>query len=169
MKQYIDKLPFEVVFNHIIPYTYSPQPKILLEDIRNYVYTFNLISSIYYNRWIVFWGEEENEDKFWLCNDIYRFVDDLKFKAREKSYSIFDQKYYTNVSKGIVADDVQLMTKDNFILAEYANRLNHINNSMKNVLLPSIDRHYKRAVELLSILKKEYKLKEDSVIVVSNF
>jgi hypothetical protein len=68
-----------------------------------------------------------------------------------------------------VADDVQLMTKDKFILAEYANRLNHINNSMKNVLLPSIDRHYKRAVELLSILKKEYKLKEDSVVVVSNF
>jgi polyhydroxyalkanoate synthesis regulator phasin len=97
------------------------------------------------------------------------FVDDLKFKAREKSYSIFDQKYYTNVSKGIVADNVQLMTKDDFILAEYANRLSHINNSMKNVLLPSIDKHYKRAVELLSILKKEYKLKEDADIDVSNF
>ena len=97
------------------------------------------------------------------------FVDDLKFKAREKSYSIFDQKYYTNVSKGIVADNVQLMTKDNFILAEYANRLTHINNSMKNVLLPSIDKHYKRAVELLSILKKEYKLKEDTDVDVSNF
>jgi len=80
MKQYIDKLPFEVVFNHIIPYTYSPQPKILLEDIRDYVYTFNLISSVYYNRWIVFWGEEENEDKHWLCNDIYRFVDDFNIR-----------------------------------------------------------------------------------------
>jgi hypothetical protein len=73
------------------------------------------------------------------------------------------------VSKGIVADDVQLMTKDNYTLAEYANRLNHINNSMKNVLLPSIDKHYKRAVELLSILKKEYKLKEDTDLDVSNF
>jgi hypothetical protein len=73
------------------------------------------------------------------------------------------------VSKGIVADNVQLMTKDNFILAEYANRLTHINNSMKIVLLPSIDKHYKRAVELLSILKKEYKLKEDTDVDVSNF
>jgi hypothetical protein len=90
MKQYIDKLPFEVVFNHIIPYTYSPQPKILLEDIRDYVYTFNLISSIYYNRWIVFWGEEENEDKFWLCNDIYRFVDDSKFPLDRRNFKIKD-------------------------------------------------------------------------------
>jgi hypothetical protein len=40
---------------------------------------------------------------------------------------------------------------------------------MKNVLLPSIDKHYKRAVELLSILKKEYKLKEDTDLDVSNF
>ena len=110
-----------------------------------------------------YWVKSEN------LKEYNTFVDDLKFKAREKSYSIFDQKYYTNVSKGIVADNVQLMTKDNFILAEYANRLTHINNSMKNVLLPSIDKHYKRAVELLSILKKEYKLKEDTDVDVSNF
>jgi hypothetical protein len=37
------------------------------------------------------------------------------------------------------------------------------------VLLPSIDRHYKRAVELLSILKKEYKLNENTDLNVSNF
>jgi hypothetical protein len=33
---------------------------------------------------------------------------------------------------------------------------------MKNVLMPNIERQHKRAVELLSILKKEYKLNEDS-------
>jgi hypothetical protein len=73
------------------------------------------------------------------------------------------------VSNLIVADNAQLLTYDNFILTEYENRLNHINNSMKNVLLPSIDRHYKRAVELLSILKKEYKLNENIDLNVSNF
>ena len=99
-----------------------------------------------------YWVKSENLKEYNI------FVDDLKFKARERSYSIFDQKYYTNVNKGIVADNAQLLTKDAFTLTEYSNRLNHINNSMKNVLLPSIDRHYKRAVELLSILKKEYKM-----------
>jgi len=110
-----------------------------------------------------YWVKSEN------LKEYNTFVDDLKFKARERSYSIFDQKYYTDVTKGIVADNAQLLTKDAFTLTEYSNRLNHINNSMKNVLLPSIDRHYKRAVELLSILKKEYKLKEDSEVDVSIF
>ncbi|MFM2015431.1 MAG: hypothetical protein RIQ51_921 [Bacteroidota bacterium] len=103
-----------------------------------------------------YWVKSEN------LKEYNTFVDDLKFKAREKSYSIFDQKYYTDVSKGIVADNAQLLSKDAFTLAEYANRLNHINNSMKNVLMPNIERQHKRAVELLSILKKEYKLNEDS-------
>ena len=103
-----------------------------------------------------YWVKSEN------LKEYNTFVDDLKFKAREKSYSIFDQKYYTDVSKGIVADNAQLLSKDAFTLAEYANRLNHINNSMKNVLMPNIERQYKRAVELLSILKKEYKLNEES-------
>ena len=110
-----------------------------------------------------YWVKSEN------LKEYNTFVDDLKFKAREKSYSIFDQKYYTDVSKGIVSDNAQFLLKDNFTLTEYANRLNHINNSMKNVLLPSIDRHYKRAVELLSILKKEYKINENSDLNVSIF
>ena len=110
-----------------------------------------------------YWVRSEN------LKEYNTFVEDLKFKAREKSYSIFDQKYYTDVSNLIVADNAQLLTYDNFILTEYGNRLNHINNSMKNVLLPSIDRHYKRAVELLSILKKEYKLNENIDLNVSNF
>jgi hypothetical protein len=111
--------------------------------------------------------------EYWVKSDNLKesntFIDDLKFKAREKSYSIFDQKYYIDVTKGIVADNAQLMMKDNFTLTEYANRLNHINNSLKNVLLPNVNRHYKRAVELLSILKKEYKLYENSEVDIAIF
>lgn len=108
-----------------------------------------------------YWVKSEN------LKEYNTFVDDLKFKAREMSYSIFDQKYYTNVSKGIVSDNAQLMTNDKITLTEYSNRLNHINNSMKNVLMPSINKHYKRAVELLSILKNEYDLNENSEIDMS--
>lgn len=110
-----------------------------------------------------YWVKSEN------LKEYNTFVDELKFKAREMSYSIFDQKYNKDVTKGIVSDNAQLMIKDNITLTEYSNRLNHINNSMKNVLLPSIERHYKRAVELLSILKKEYKINEESDLDVSIF
>ncbi len=110
-----------------------------------------------------YWVKSEN------LKEYNTFVDELKFKAREMSYSIFDQKYYTDVSKSRVAEDAQLMTKDAITLTEYSNRLNHINNSMKNVLMPSINRHYKRAVELLSMLKNEYDLNENSDLDVTVF
>jgi methylaspartate mutase epsilon subunit len=51
----------------------------------------------------------------------------------------------------------------------FGNRLNHINNSLKNVLLPSVDKHYKRAVELLELLKKEYKIDENTDVNVAIF
>ena len=103
---------------------------------------------------------------YWVKSDNLKeysnFVDELKFKAREKSYSIFDQKYYINVTTGTVADNAKLLTTDPLILTEFGNRLNHINNSLKNVLLVSVDRHFKRAVELLELLKKEYNLTDIS-------
>ena len=30
------KIPYDIIINNIIPYTYNIQPKILLEDIKNY-------------------------------------------------------------------------------------------------------------------------------------
>ena len=32
----MERIPFDVIINHIIPYTYNIQPKLLLEDIKNY-------------------------------------------------------------------------------------------------------------------------------------
>jgi hypothetical protein len=110
-----------------------------------------------------YWVKSEN------LKEYSNFIDDLKFKAREKSYSIFDQKYYLNVSTGDVADNAKLLTSDPLVLTELANRLNHINNSLKNVLLPSVDKHYKRAVELLELLKKEYKIDENTDVNVAIF
>lgn len=101
-----------------------------------------------------YWVRSEN------LKEYNHFVEDLKFKAREKSYSIFDQKFYKDVTLGIVSDEAKLMTEDPAILTEFANRLNHINNSLKKVFLPGIDKHYKKAIELMTLLKKEYKLDE---------
>jgi len=103
--------------------------------------------------------------EYWVRTETLKenndFIDNLKFKAREISYSIFDQKYYMDVTAGTVSEGAKLMRKDAYSLTEYANRLTHINNSLKKVFLPSVDRQYKRAVELMSILKKEYELNEN--------
>jgi hypothetical protein len=107
------------------------------------------------NKIAEYWVRSENLKEYEM------FVVDLKFKAREKSYSIFDQRYYEDVSIGIVSDGAKLMTQDPYFLTEYANRLNHINNSLKKVLMPSIERLNKRAADLLVELKKHYKLDEN--------
>ena len=73
MIQYMKQLPMDIIMK-IFSYYYSPQPKELMRDIRNYTKTFNEISYIYFTYWI------ENlpfpmiihstHDKQWLYKDL---------------------------------------------------------------------------------------------------
>ena len=47
----MNKLPLEVIREHIIPYTYSPQNDELLDDIKSFYIVRNLLLNIYYCRW----------------------------------------------------------------------------------------------------------------------
>lgn len=40
-------LPFDVVVNHILPYTYQPQPKRILADIRSFHSDYSFLENIY--------------------------------------------------------------------------------------------------------------------------
>jgi hypothetical protein len=104
--------------------------------------------------------------EYWELSDIIKnfglTLEELKLRAREKSYSIFDQKYYTDVTTAEVSNNAKMMTNDALVMTEYSNRLNHIRNSMKNVRLPLIIKLNKKANELLIDLKKEYKLNDNA-------
>ena len=86
--------------------------------------------------------------------------EELKIRAREQSYSIFDQKYYNNIAAGAIGttidDRVKLMTNDKNILAEFANRLSHIKNATEKVQLIIVNRQKAAAIKLLLDIKKEY-------------
>lgn len=97
-----------------------------------------------------------------LTKNLATATEELKLKAREKSYSIFDQLYYEDTSIGRVSNNPKLMTTDTYTLKEYSNRLNHIRNSIKNVHLPFIVRLNKKASEILVELKKEYQLNDNT-------
>lgn len=90
-------------------------------------------------------------------------TEELKLRAREKSYSIFNQSYYAvierDISKNRVKPNAKLMTNDFYTLTEYANRLMHVKNSMKNVQLVLLNETEKVAVELMEELKNEYQVK----------
>jgi hypothetical protein len=106
--------------------------------------------------------------EYWELADFAKNVgyatEELKLRAREKSYSIFNQKYYLDFTTGEVRNDVTLMDKDALMLTEYANRLNHIRNSMKVVQLPLFEKLNGKATELIKLLKKEYELNDNAEV-----
>ena len=107
--------------------------------------------------------------EYWELSDVIKnlglTLEELKLRAREKSYSIFDQRYYVDVTNFVIDKNAKLMTYNKFVLTEYSNRLNHIKNSMKNVRMPLIEKLNQRAIELLVGLKKEYDLNDNAVVI----
>jgi hypothetical protein len=91
-------------------------------------------------------------------------TDELKIRAREMSYEIFNSGYYQNMERGNtnnrVASGAKLMTSDTKKLTEYANRLTHIRNSLSNVAIPIIDTSTHIAVGLMKELELKYNLKD---------
>lgn len=83
----LKKLPMDVI-NKIFSYYYSPQPKELLGDIKNYTKSLKIIEKIYYDFWIGNWPLDftpaSGQDKDWLINDIFSFAN--KEKATGMGY-----------------------------------------------------------------------------------
>jgi len=44
----MNKLPEDVIINHIAPFTYRPQNRVLLEDVRNFYTDLRFLENLYY-------------------------------------------------------------------------------------------------------------------------
>lgn len=71
----LNRLPIEIIREHIIPYTYNPQPEKLCEDIRSFHCVHEHLYEVYYKRWE---NIEPGEYINWLENDIIRFLNNDK-------------------------------------------------------------------------------------------
>ena len=86
---------------------------------------------------------------------------ELRVHAREKSYCIFNAKYYTSTAGNndlTEATNPKLMTTDPFILNEFANRLGHLKNGNQKTYIPNLRQVFTSAVELIDLIRKEYQL-----------
>ena len=63
MNKLIDKLPFDVIINHILPYTYKPQPNNLLTDIRSHYADYGILDNVYMTQY----------NEFILLSDLIKF------------------------------------------------------------------------------------------------
>ena len=88
----------------------------------------------------------------------------LRMQAREKSYFIFDNRFYSDSSdeKGIrlVTPDAKFMTTDYLQLTEFCNRLTHFRNTLKGALYKSLMLQKSEAIKLIKTINEEYHLKE---------
>lgn len=103
---------------------------------------------------IDYWNNLERLDK------IDGMVQMMRSQAREKSYLVFDAKYYSGSldanGKRIASDGAKLMTKDYIQLAEYANRINHLKNLIRTSFMNSLKKQKDKANKLVDLIGREY-------------
>lgn len=92
------RIPYYVVHRHIIPYTYLPQSKGLLHDIRNYTQDIKLIEDTYYTRY----------NEFILLTDLLLY----------HGYS-YNLNYISNTLLALMNRHIQLKHKDIIDLNNY--------------------------------------------------
>jgi hypothetical protein len=87
---------------------------------------------------------------------------EMRLHAREKSYLIFDNRYYIDSSingKRVISDQAQLMIKENLVLTEFGNRVAHIKNLLKGTYMIFLNNQKAKADTLIKIIDEEYHLK----------
>ena len=113
MNIHIRKLPQDIV-DYIIPFTYQLQPNVIMNDIKNFNETKELILDLYYNYWIVHIEETEPEDKYWLINDLIAFFNNYEatmYGYTEKFYNIFRRNQSLQSNESINSYVSNLETK----------------------------------------------------------
>jgi hypothetical protein len=100
-----------------------------------------------------YWSSKEG------LQNIEKDIKDLRLKAREKSYFIFDNKFYPDEMKPgaeiTIRDKAQLLTNDYTTLTEFGNRVNHIKN-ISIVYIRLLKAQHEKADSLIAVIDEEF-------------
>lgn len=112
----LNKIPYDVIINNIIPYTYMKKCPLHLQDIRSYYSHFSLVENyyfIYFNQHI-------------LLNDLKNF-----FYKNDEIYSITNQ-YYKIFKRYFMFQYIQHINISNYLYNKFHNNNNTNSNAIKN-------------------------------------
>jgi hypothetical protein len=91
--------------------------------------------------------------------NIEKDIKDLRLKARERSYFIFDNKFYPDEMKPgavlTILDHAQLLTNDYTTLTEFGNRVTHIKN-ISIIYIRLLQAQHAKADSLMAVIDKEF-------------
>lgn len=98
-----NRIPQHLIIQCILPYTYSPQSKRLLYDIKSYVKDFSLISSIYFTQY----------KECVLMNDLIKMIDKIDKYAMDNRNI---KKVFTRIKdKDFLNDHEYIIYKEEFL------------------------------------------------------
>jgi hypothetical protein len=89
-------------------------------------------------------------------------INSHRIKAKDISFTIFNNKYYKdtdNFSHGTFNGIPELMTQNNPLLSEFANRVSHMSNLLKFGYNKRLEKQAENANSLILVIKKEYHTK----------
>ena len=88
------KIPIEVLWKHIIPYTYNCQSKELLSDIKSYYSDLNLFKNIYYT------------DYNYNFNTFILYVELLDYYDQDMTNNVLSMKFKGLLKRHIILKDI---------------------------------------------------------------
>ena len=95
-----------------------------------------------------------------ILEDIQKATATMRQQAREKTYLIFDNKYYAantdKLGRRAILLDAQLMTDNYLQIAELRNRLSHFRNTIKVSFLKPLLNQKMQAIQLIKLIETEY-------------
>jgi hypothetical protein len=111
----MERIPFDIIINHIIPYTYNIQSNILLEDIKNYYTIKNILMDEKHEILALFYDSKPK-----LYTILYRH---FQMKIKPQDYNIiykFSKNTIFNILFGLFTKEERLyfleyMLQDNGI------------------------------------------------------
>jgi hypothetical protein len=110
-QKYLAKIPFDIIINHIMPYTYNVQNKELLYDIKNFVEDLNLIENCYlfdYN-YIMLYRDLVGFYEYKFNNRYCDFINEINkkyIKAVRIIWGILTPKLRTEFINKYILEDV---------------------------------------------------------------
>ena len=98
-------LPIDILRDHILPYTYCPQPQDLRADIISYHKTTENVKNLYSFLYppSIMTADDDEGDMAWLSNDITRFLNNDKATmfGYVDFYKLVFQRLYMNHNKDL--------------------------------------------------------------------
>lgn len=127
----MEAIPYDVIINNIIPYTYRVQPEELLRDIRSFKCDLDLVESVYLMQY----------NEFILLHDLIKF-------CNNKKYPVFDIdiKFENILNRSFIIKNMDESTRTHYIFINYHRDMNfHLNKKIRilwGLLLPTQRSHF---------------------------